>query len=63
MENKIKPKYTQTEIEALNEKSTYPEKKVVCPRCGKELMFREIGTSYSVKCQTANCLKANFRGI
>ena len=63
MENKINPKYTPTELTAIEKKTTNPEEKVLCPRCGKELIFLEIGTSYSIKCPTANCLKATYRGI
>lgn len=34
-----------------------------CPRCGNEIVIEESGTSYTVKCKTSNCIKADFRGI
>ena len=56
-------KYSKEERKAINKKLENPNDKVLCPRCGKELVFREKGTSYSVKCLSDNCLVANFRGI
>lgn len=57
------PKYTETEMAALCEKERSPKIIVVCPRCGKELSYREIENSYEIKCPTQDCLKATFRGI
>ena len=34
-----------------------------CPRCGNEIILEEAGSSYSVRCKTSNCIKADFRGI
>lgn len=56
-------KYSEQENKALDEKSSHPNKTVICPRCGKELQYREVGNSYEVKCPTEGCLKSVFRGI
>ena len=34
-----------------------------CPRCGNDIHIEDAGTSYSVKCKTKDCIKADFRGI
>lgn len=34
-----------------------------CPRCNNEVLIEETGTSYTVRCKTLNCIKADFRGI
>ena len=56
-------KYTDKELDALDEKALNPQKKVFCPRCGKELQYRSIGNSYEVKCLTENCIKETVRGL
>lgn len=56
-------KYTKKECDALDQKAAFPEKKVLCPRCGKELSYKSVGNSYSIKCPTPNCLIENVRGL
>lgn len=56
-------KYNEEENKAIDEKMEHPEKKVMCPKCGKELIYREVGNSCEVKCQTDGCLKATVRGL
>lgn len=56
-------KYTEKELNALDEKAMNPEKIVFCPRCGKELVFRSVGNSYQVKCPTEGCLSETCRGL
>lgn len=56
-------KYNEKENKAIDEKMEHPDKKVICPRCGAELMYREVGNSCEVKCPTENCLKASIRGL
>ena len=41
-------KYNEAEIRAVNEKREHPDKVVICPRCGAELMYREVGNSNDV---------------
>lgn len=48
---------------ALREKESNPDKKVLCPRCGKELCYSEVGDSYEIKCSTDGCIKMTCRGI
>jgi len=36
---------------------------IICPRCGGEIIFTEIGNSYTVKCETPNCITYGVRGI
>ena len=56
-------KFTQKEIDALTEKFETPNKEVVCPRCGKKLLFFQKGYSCEVVCETEDCLKDAIRGI
>lgn len=56
-------KYTDADLTALRQKETHPEKQVFCPRCGEEIGFRAVGSSYEVKCPTKDCLKLTVRGI
>ena len=56
-------KHNEIEIEALEKKAHEPRKKVICPRCGKELYYREVGNSYEVKCPTKDCIGFTVRGI
>lgn len=48
---------------AIYEKLEHPEQKVICPRCGKELIYRKIGNSSTVKCQSNDCIDVTVRGI
>ena len=48
---------------AFREKESNPDKKILCPRCGKELQYREAGKSYEIKCSTDGCIKMTLRGI
>ena len=36
---------------------------IICPRCGGEIIFTEINNSYTVKCETPNCITYGVRGI
>ena len=58
---------TEQEIDALKradkelfEKS---ETSVRCPRCGNEIIVKEIGTSYTIRCKTEKCIAMTYRGI
>ena len=55
--------YTDDEIRAMREKRLHPQARVLCPRCGKELQYREVENSCEVKCQTKDCVKMTVRGI
>ena len=54
---------TEKEKEALYEKWDHPERKVICPRCGKELVYEERGASLYVGCKTPKCIFTGVRGI
>jgi len=36
---------------------------VPCPRCGKPLLYDEVGNSYAVSCSDAECISIDCRGI
>lgn len=55
--------YTKEECKALDEKFEHPNKIVLCPRCGKQLIFTQRGNSCEVKCETRDCLYDAIRGI
>lgn len=56
-------KLSEREIEVLEDKAHSPQKQVLCPRCGKELYYHEVGNSYEVKCPTEDCIGFTVRGI
>lgn len=56
-------KYSNTEIDAIEQKMINPSAVVICPRCGKELSYRAVGNSCEVKCASPDCLKGTSRGI
>ena len=55
--------YTEAEWDALDEKMEYPTEKVICPRCGNEILYNEYGNSISVKCATEGCIFGGIRGL
>lgn len=55
--------YSKEEEFAIEEKMNNHNTKVVCPRCGKLLKYREAGNSYEIKCETEGCLREVVRGI
>lgn len=55
--------YNQIERNALDKKMNSPEKIVICPRCGKKLIYKTFGNSSEVECETENCLYTAIRGI
>lgn len=55
--------YTEKEIAALDKKFEEPEKEVICPRCGKVLIYTQRGNSCEVKCESAGCLQDAMRGL
>ena len=56
-------KYSNREIEAMDAKLNNPAETVICPRCGKELHFKDYGSACEVKCSTNDCLHGVVRGI
>ena len=34
-----------------------------CPVCGGHFVFRKVGNSYEVRCETDDCMKLTSRGI
>lgn len=55
--------YNEKELAALDKKALQPDSVVICPRCGKELLYSAVGNSYEVKCPTNNCIKEIVRGL
>ena len=54
---------TKKEYEALWEKLDHPEKKVICPRCGNEIIYEIRGNSIAVECKSPNCIYGGIRGL
>ena len=54
---------SKEEREALYEKWDNPNKKVICPRCGNEIVYEERGASLFVGCKTPKCIFTGLRGI
>ena len=55
--------YSEVEWDALDEKLEYPEREVECPRCGNEIIYKEIGNSISVECLSDDCIFGGLRGL
>jgi len=55
--------YSKAEWAALKEKENNPEQEVLCPRCGNEIEYEEIGNSISVYCRTDDCIFGGLRGL
>lgn len=36
---------------------------IPCPRCGKPLIYTEIGTSFIITCSDEECISVSGRGI
>ena len=56
-------KCTEEERKRVDEKFNNPTKKVLCPRCGKELEFTQRGSSCQVRCPSEDCIVVTIRGI
>ena len=56
-------KFSKEDIAAIETKAMNPNEVILCPRCGNELSYREVGNSYEVKCSTNGCIKATCRGL
>ena len=54
---------TKKDYDALEEKLQNPKKKVICPRCGNEIIYEERGYSIAVECKTPNCIYGGIRGL
>lgn len=54
---------TNGEYDAIENKMKNPNEKVICPRCGKELIYKGYGNSVSVKCETEGCISESIRGL
>ena len=53
----------EMEKKALQEKLKQPDKKVVCPRCGKEILYIKRGNSIAVECEDQSCIFGGIRGL
>lgn len=50
-------------VSAENDIVKFGKTKKKCPRCGNKILIEEKGNSYSVRCKSKDCIKADFRGI
>ena len=44
-------------------KNNRPVENIICPRCGEAILYTEIGNSYTVKCETPDCISYGVRGL
>jgi len=49
-------------VDAAERIAWYGEE-VLCPRCGKILLYDEVGNSYTVACPDEGCISIDCRGI
>ena len=45
------------------EKSSKPVENIICPRCGENIAYKEVGNSYTVECKVPDCIKYSVRGL
>lgn len=64
IKEKSKPlKLSEEERKALVNKKNHPERKIICPRCGNEILRIERGNSLAVECATDGCIFGGIRGL
>ena len=54
---------TEKDYDILEMKLNNPEKKVICPRCGNEIIYKKRGNSIAVECRTRGCIRGGIRGL
>lgn len=58
---------TNEEIKCLdnadNDIAIFGKTDIKCPRCGNNIIIEEFGNSYTVRCETGNCIQMDYRGI
>ena len=45
------------------ESIAWHDEEVLCPRCGKILLYNEVGNSFTVACSDEECISIDCRGI
>lgn len=55
--------YTKADWDALRRKLDNPQSKVICPRCGNEIIYEVRGNSEAVECKTKGCIFGGIRGL
>ena len=53
----------ENDYKVLDEKLNNPDKKVICPRCGNEIIYKKRGNSIAVECKTKDCIYGGIRGF
>ena len=53
----------ENDYKVLDEKMNNPDKKVICPRCGNEIIYEKRGNSIAVECKTKDCIYGGIRGF
>lgn len=54
---------TKKDYDVLDIKLNNPDKKVLCPRCGNEIIYEKRGNSIAVECKTPDCIHGGIRGL
>ena len=69
MDTKIKNKVTREEIDNIEDqlieclKNNRPVENIICPRCEEQMIFTEFGNSYTIECETLDCIGYGVRGL
>ena len=56
-------KLSEKEKKAIQEKLDNKDKNIICPRCGKEIIYEKRGNSIAVECKTPGCIYGGIRGL
>lgn len=54
---------TDKEKQAPREKFEHPEKTVLCPRCGSEVIYEVCGNSIAIECKKEKCIYGGMRSL
>ncbi len=63
MDIKLKKAELELLLKADEELFTNGYTEIKCPRCGNKIICNEQGNSYTIRCETHDCIKTDFRGI
>ncbi len=53
---------SKEDLIAIDEKDNHPDKKVLCPHCGGEIVIDDYNCGYVIRCEN-NCIKNTYRGL
>lgn len=50
-------------VTAEDEIAQYGKTQLKCSRCGNDIVLEDFGSSYTIRCKSPDCIRADFKGI